>query len=617
MQNPLHIPTIFVDLSKNGDLYLFFYQMAMFAGILWLIYEGYRNKFPWVPWLLSVTMMMFFSIVGTKLSAWSAQDFQMLLREGVWPDLNKKSSIGGFLGGFIALLLAKRIFRFNHQFYDAFALFPMIVMFIQRLGCLFAGCCFGTSCDMGLGVQYFGQGKLRNLQLESGILESWQWTTHAVHAVPIYLMVAAFISGVIVISVGPKMKNAGSKGLLGLICMAAGRFIIEFVREPATNHALGNELFGLKLVQWVTLFILLMLTFWLLWNEKRILTFDSIKKEMNQKYAPLILSTLAFGAYRLHPYFNFFEKVVIFGILLGALAVILITLIRQSHSIQRNWTPVGLGMLAMVMMSQTFRYYDNDSARSNTIFRINQTYQDMIIPEYPYCIKEEAGTGCNGSPGAMHCVLADSSRPLGENYYQNNLSVEHYFPSDRKVEFMVGGGVNQDIFSNKSAEYSENFTQAFAEIGIEGRKHFGMKFGTHIGSFAGTEKIPSHRNSAAVTGVIPHMQFWVGNKENLTFEFYSLLGTYDANIMGRSRVNMNINLFELTGGKMGQFGLGYEGIFMGGTRYRYYLKSEILLPHQFTVVPHLGYTSTNSAGFTHERGYTGGLGLRYDLSRKY
>lgn len=616
MQTLMHVPAIFIDLSRGDELYPFFYRLAMFSGMLWLIYEGYRRKFNRVPWLLTLSTLMLFSVAGTKLSAWNADDFRLLIQEGIWPDLNKKSSIGGFAGGLLALLMCKRLFRFDDNFYDAFAFFPMIVMFIQRMGCLAAGCCFGTTCTQtGIGVEYFGSGSLRNLQLKDGIIQPWEWTTHLVHAVPVYLMLAALISAILVWRMSSVLRKPGSKALFGLICMAAGRFVIEFWRDSSTNHALGTQIYGLKVVQWVGLTILVFLTIWLIYNEKYykkplVSATNSTKDSLTSFY----LAALAAFTYLLHPYFNHFEKAVVFAMLLAALAVNVRKALLQTHWSHRPMMPVALGLVSLVMMSQTFRYNEADSSRTSTVFKFNQTYRDMIIPEYPYCIREETTNGCAGS--STDCVLADSLRPLGEDYFQNNLSFETYFNSDRKVELMVGGGVNQDIFRNKSKSYSENFNQVFVELGVYGKKRFGMKTGVYAGNFAVTEKISAGRKSAYHSAVLPYTEIWLGNKDYFTLEAGSLFNSYANNVMGRSHLKMNANLYEGTGGKVGQLSVGYEIFNLENSRSRVYLSSEILLPNRWTVIPQFGYTTIDNDSYMANSGYTGGLGIRYDLNRK-
>jgi hypothetical protein len=615
MRTILHIPTIFIELSNGDFLYPFFYQLAMFTGILWLLYEGIRRRFPIIPWTLSIAILLIFIVAGTKISAWNLNDFQALLSDGTLPDLHKKSSLGGFAGGFIALILCKRLFRFDDHFFDAFALFPMLVMFIQRLGCLSAGCCYGTPLEQfGLGVHYFGAGKLRNEQLEGGLLQSWQWTTEAVHAVPVYLMMAAAISAFIVLYTSPRLKNAGSAALLGLICMSVVRFFIEFVRDPSTNHALGAEIAGLKIVQWIGLMAIFFLTGWFIWNEKRNLQPTTKLVESNDRKTSLILVILSGSAYLLHPYFSAFEKVVVFAMLLIALAVMAKRFLFTTSRYHQPLVPAGFAMIALVMMSQTFRHHD-DTSRFTTVFKLNHTYQDMIIPEYPYCIEEQTNEGCNGP--VTQCVLTDSLRPLGSDHFQNNLSFETLINTDGKVDVILGGGVNNEIYRNKAVAYNENFNQVFAEVGVDAHKYFGIKLGAQMGKFPTAQKISAAQSTAALSAVVPHFQIWVGNKEHATIELYSFMNSLvSSNIMSRSRITLNANLNHITEGRLGQMGIGYEVTQLELTRYRYFMKSEIHLPQHWSIVPQIGYTNVSAPGFRSKSGYTGGLGIRYDLQRK-
>lgn len=58
-----------------------------------------------------------------------------------------RTVLGGILGGWIAVEIAKRAFRIRQPTGDTFALPLAIALAFGRLGCVGAGCCMGRVCD--------------------------------------------------------------------------------------------------------------------------------------------------------------------------------------------------------------------------------------------------------------------------------------------------------------------------------------------------------------------------------------------------------------------------------------------------------------------------------------
>ena len=69
--------------------------------------------------------------------------------------------IGGLIGGVIAFLAVYFIFRkrFKTKLVDTLSMFPCAILIAHafgRIGCFFAGCCYGAETDSFLGVQFPG-----------------------------------------------------------------------------------------------------------------------------------------------------------------------------------------------------------------------------------------------------------------------------------------------------------------------------------------------------------------------------------------------------------------------------------------------------------------------------
>ena len=58
-----------------------------------------------------------------------------------------KSVLGGLLGGYLAVELAKRVVRYRQPTGDLFATVLPLALILGRFGCLQAGCCLGVACN--------------------------------------------------------------------------------------------------------------------------------------------------------------------------------------------------------------------------------------------------------------------------------------------------------------------------------------------------------------------------------------------------------------------------------------------------------------------------------------
>lgn len=87
------------------------------------------------------------AFLGAKVVYFFAEGFLHLGASDMWLQLaTGKSIVGGLLGGYAAVELAKRLTRYERVTGDWFALVvPAAVMF-GRIGCLVHGCCQGVVC---------------------------------------------------------------------------------------------------------------------------------------------------------------------------------------------------------------------------------------------------------------------------------------------------------------------------------------------------------------------------------------------------------------------------------------------------------------------------------------
>lgn len=132
--------------------------------------------------------------------------------------------IGGLIGGVACFLAIYFIFRkkYTTRLYEVISLLPCSILIAHafgRIGCFFAGCCYGKETDSFLGVQFPD-------------------LPHPVH--PTQLYEAAFLFVLFAVSVCLILKKDFKHNLsLYLIAYGVFRFLIEYVRGDDRGELVG------------------------------------------------------------------------------------------------------------------------------------------------------------------------------------------------------------------------------------------------------------------------------------------------------------------------------------------------------------------------------------------
>lgn len=132
--------------------------------------------------------------------------------------------IGGLIGGVACFLAIYFIFRkkYTTRLYEVISLLPCSILIAHafgRIGCFFAGCCYGKETDSFLGVQFPD-------------------LPHPVH--PTQLYEAAFLFVLFTVSVYLILKKDFKHNLsLYLIAYGVFRFLIEYVRGDDRGELVG------------------------------------------------------------------------------------------------------------------------------------------------------------------------------------------------------------------------------------------------------------------------------------------------------------------------------------------------------------------------------------------
>lgn len=132
--------------------------------------------------------------------------------------------IGGLIGGVVCFLAIYFIFRkrYNTRLYQVISILPCSILIghaFGRIGCFFAGCCYGKPTDSFLGVQF------------PDLL-------HKVHPTQLYEAAFLFVMFGICLYLVVK-KNFQHNLSLYLISYGIFRFLIEYVRGDERGELVG------------------------------------------------------------------------------------------------------------------------------------------------------------------------------------------------------------------------------------------------------------------------------------------------------------------------------------------------------------------------------------------
>ena len=145
-----------------------------------------------------------------------------------------------------------------HQMLDIMAITTCLVHMFGRVGCFFAGCCYGKPTESFLGI-VFSDPSCTARPLETPL-------------VPTQLLEAGYIGLIIIflLVVRSNKQFHGQMFLLYLILYAIGRYILEFFRgDLVRGHIIENYLSNSQFI--AILILVLALYYYRIWQRKNII----------------------------------------------------------------------------------------------------------------------------------------------------------------------------------------------------------------------------------------------------------------------------------------------------------------------------------------------------------
>ena len=173
-------------------------------------------------------------VLGSRLAEWTLEQWAVALRDpGAFldPYTGGRAILGGIVGGWIAVEMAKRRFGIRRSLGDLFALAVPAGEAVGRIGCFVNSDCYGTISAVPWAVYQHG---------------AWR------HPAQLYSSAGAAATFVLMARLWGRLPREGDLFRLYLILAGTSRFFVEFFRE----RTLGPG--GLSLAHWGALGVILL-----------------------------------------------------------------------------------------------------------------------------------------------------------------------------------------------------------------------------------------------------------------------------------------------------------------------------------------------------------------------
>ena len=384
--------------SASGSLYFrIFYLLAFLTAYGFLLYEGYKRKFPLLTWILIIACVRLFLITGTRFFAYSPKEWQFILQNHTLIFSTKKALIGGLILGFAGYLIAGFWFRFRYNALDTVAVALPLSVSIQKIGCFFAGCCFGKPSTLPWSVKYPVLTLPHYHHFQAGLITQHDLYSLPVHPVQLYFVLGGLLVVMGVIKTQKYWKATGSSFLSSLVFYAIVRFFLEFFRDPLSNKG-GGEISGIfKLIQWEFLVCAIVLTLVLIYREKKAkpstAKITCTSTPLHASVLFVVMLVLIF--WLLQKWFTPVEIIAMNMTLIPAIILVVINVINSLSVWQYKWIYAGILLFPVFLMGQTIAQSNLDTTISKQFLTYKTVSSGFASGDFVNSHTIGQGEGCD------------------------------------------------------------------------------------------------------------------------------------------------------------------------------------------------------------------------------
>jgi prolipoprotein diacylglyceryltransferase len=295
---------------NHPDLFFAGFYILSFIVILILSIDfGKRKRIPARSVLLVLSATLFLTVAGSRLFLVPVSQWGNLFLSGDPGSGIGRSAIGGIVFGLAGFIFAARYAGLDRSAIAFYAWITPVGYGIQKIGCFFNGCCYGTITDSVLGVTYPAGTNAHYMHFAEGAITYNAAESLKVFPVQLLEVLCFLVIGFIVRKAVVKLKKTGSIILFMVMLIMFFRFSSEFLRDH--SYSASVTVSGLSTLQWFLLITGILSGIILLSYEKLIKAEIKIwePSELTNNRTLIFILALSGGLFILRGLFISYEKI--------------------------------------------------------------------------------------------------------------------------------------------------------------------------------------------------------------------------------------------------------------------------------------------------------------------
>ncbi|MBT8259952.1 MAG: prolipoprotein diacylglyceryl transferase, partial [Bacteroidia bacterium] len=241
---------------------------------------------------------------------------------------------------------------------------------MQKVGCFINGCCFGKPSELIWAVQYPRGSQVHYSQWSSHLINQDEAFSMFVHPVQLYETFGLLLLGYIIWRTRNYWKKNLSPIFFSMVMFLIFRFLIEFIRDPASSQFEVTYIYGIKNLQWI-IFIISCVLALLLFIYENYLKLDKIKvSEYNYTLKVDLLYILVLSTC-IYIFSNLLTRYEILSVWIKFIPAILITLYYILKKIEYRTYRVTLSFVLIIPLFVFAQTYENDSLSTKKFKQID------------------------------------------------------------------------------------------------------------------------------------------------------------------------------------------------------------------------------------------------------
>lgn len=246
----------YLDQNHYFPTYGVLFFIGIISSILVSLCNNKRKKINKDDMMYASSFALIGGILGAKL-LFIVSNINIIIENNInFTDIIKSGFVfyGGFLGGALGYFIYAKLYKISViDFYDNAVCSLPLGQFFGRLGCFFAGCCYGRPTDSIIGIIYTNPADPN--------------TPTGIKLLPVQLFEALFclVLFFVIFFINKKELKKGTKMLVYLFSYSTFRFINEFFRYDFVRGGIGF----LSTSQIISILLFMFALFYLLYTRFR------------------------------------------------------------------------------------------------------------------------------------------------------------------------------------------------------------------------------------------------------------------------------------------------------------------------------------------------------------